>query len=779
MSVHLSEMHVVDDPGWHGPPNRTGLPAPIVHLIGRDDAIAVCCDVLTNFRLVTLTGPGGIGKTQLALAIARQVADRFPDGVTFIELAPISDHHLVLPAVATALGLWDTAVEPSNHRLADHLREQRLLLLLDNAEHVLDAAQDVSALLSACPLLHILVTSRSPLQIRGEHTFDVPPLALPPAECAVSTEELTRYAAIDLFVAQARAADVTFALNDENAATIAAICARLDGMPLAIELAAARIRVLSLTGILDRLDSQLTLLTGGPRDHPLRLQTMRAAIVWSYDMLDAGQQALFRRLAVFSGGWTLAAADAVCQPVEQVLEAMSSLIASSLVRRVVSVNGDDRFVMLEPIRQFALEALVESGEIDAVRSRHVDVYLALAEQAAPHLDWWDQTTWMLLLDPEHDNFRAAISWLLSRQDAERGLRLVGALSWFWNIRGVYLEPRMRAQALLNLPEASARTVGRARALGALAYSLYFLGDYRQAKAFGDEALAINDETGDRAGRARILISLIVTAFDSGDDQRHLQLSNDLLYTARDLGDQENIARALTRLGLGAMRSGDSKRAIALFSESLELAERLKNRATTALALSSLGDVCYQGGDLARATAAYRSSLAIYVDIQYARPIIVGLERLAAVARARRQEPRAARLYAAAAARCEAIGITFPVSNPDAVTTDIVALRANLSDEQFKSAWDSGQSMPFADVITYALETEPAATPAPVLAAGKLSPRECDVLRLIAAGQSNKQIAAELSLSVFTIERHITNLYAKIGARGRADATAWAMRHDFA
>ena len=459
-----------------------GLPALLTRLLGRDAAIAAGCDLLGRSRLVTLTGPGGIGKTQLALAIGHTIADRFPDGVAFVELATVLEPDLVQPAIAATLDVRGTSIENIGQRLKAHLKQRQMLLILDNAEHLLDAAPDIAALLAASERLHILITSRSPLNLRGEHAFDVPPLAIPPLQHAQSAAELSRYPAIELFVRQAHATDAAFRLTDTNIDDVASICARLDGIPLAIELAASRIRVLSPNGILARLDQQLLLLTGGPRDQPPRLQSMRSAISWSYDLLDAGQQELFRRLAVFSGGWTLDAAAAVCQLDEDIMEAMASLIACSLVRKTANPTGVDRFLMLEPIRQFALEQLVASGENDAVRSRHADVFLALAEEASPHLDWRDQTPWMNRLDPEHDNFRSAISWLLERHDVERGLRFVAALSWFWNIRGFIVEARTWAQTFLDLPEAAGRTVARARALGAFAYLMHFLGDYPAGKS---------------------------------------------------------------------------------------------------------------------------------------------------------------------------------------------------------------------------------------------------------------------------------------------------------
>lgn len=641
MAVHLSNVPMPDNPQRPGLPGSCALPAPVTRLIGRDDAIAIGCNLLAESRLVTLTGPGGIGKTQLALAIAQRLVDRFPGGVAFVALATVSDPDLVVSTIASTLGIRGARSDPVDQQLKALLGNQQVLLLLDNAEHLLDAAPEIASLLATCPNLHIVVTSRSPLHLRGEQVFDIMPLETPPPTRAASLAELRRYAAIELFVTQARATDAQFALSDQNAATIAAICARLDGLPLAIELAAACVRVLSLEGILTRLNEQLALLTGGPRDQPARLQTMRGAIAWSYELLDSDQQTLFRRLAVFSGGWTLDAAAAVCQPHQDVLYAMAVLIDSSLVRRSADSTGEARYDTLEPIRQYALEQLAESGELDTVRSRHADAALTLAEEAAPELDRRDQTMWMLRLDREHDNFRAALTWLYDRRDVARGLRLVGALSWFWNIRGFFLEARTWCEAFLALPGADSRTVARARALGTLAYVAYFLGSYEQARIYGEEALAINDATGDRAGRARLLIPLLTAALEGGDAARHRQLSVELLHVARELGDQENFARALVQLGWRTLHDGDTRQAIKLCSEALHLARRLENRATIALALGALGDAYHRDGEFARAGAAYRESLAIYVDYNYARAIAVGLDRLASLACANAQWQRAA------------------------------------------------------------------------------------------------------------------------------------------
>lgn len=651
-----------------------------------------------------------------------------------------------------------------------------MLLMLDNFEQIVDGGQLVANLLAHCPPLTILVTSRVPLHLAAEQEYPVPPLGLPETGAENELEALERSDAVALFIRRAQQSKPDFALTSANAAAVVEICRRLDGLPLAIELAAARTKLLAPEALLARFDRRLEFLTGGPQDAPGRQRTMRATIAWSYDLLASEDQLLFRQLAAFSGGWTMSAAETLCDADADLLDGLARLVEHSLVFPIEQSGATTRFGMLETICEFGLEQLTASGEIETVRSRHADVFLELAEQAAPQLDWRDQSAWLKRLDLEYDNLRSALAWLFEQGDAERGLRMVAALSWYWNMRGLFVEGLAQAQAFINLPQAGGRTASRARALGAAAYPLYFLGDYEQARVLAEQALEINDETGDRAGRARILIALMEIDFDTGDVERHALLAQDLLATARSLGDRENVARALVRLGMGALRMGDTGQALALFHESLELARQLESPSTTALALRFLGDAYQQDGDLVRAARAARDSLAIYVEIGYRRPIADVLERLASLACARSQFERSLILYAAAAARRATIGSGVSPSESAAHDRDLAAIRAGLTPEQFQAAWDSGQAMSAEAAIAYALEIFPdSGATLPGGPAG-LTPREVEVLRLIAAGHSNKQIAADLFLSVRTVERHITNIYTKIDARGKADATAWALRH---
>jgi non-specific serine/threonine protein kinase len=747
--------------------------------IGRAEEVAVVSRLLTGNRHLTLTGPGGVGKTRLALAVTDVVTSHFPNGIHIVPLSAVTDTALVVPSIEAALQLQSAANDGSLAGIIAFVQERRVLLVFDNFEQIADAAPVVTNLLERCPALSILITSRIPLHLAGEQEYVVPPLALPDPGAEIDLDVLRQSDAIALFTRRTQQSKPDFTLTADNAATIANICMRLDGLPLALELAAARMKLMTPQALLARLDRRLELLTGGPRDAPSRQRTMRATITWSHDLLTSDEQRLFRQLAAFSGGWTIDAAATVCTVDGEPLDRIAALVEHNLIYPMERPGDAARFGMLETIREYGLEQLEASGEADAVQSRHVDVFLQLAEQAAPQLDGRDQSMWMNRLDPEHDNFRTAISWLLEQRDVERGLRMIAALSWFWNIRGFYAEAWTHARSFIDLPEASGRTVGRARALGASAYALHFLGDHEQARANAEEALAINEETGDHAGRARILIPLLVIASATGEDERHLQLASDLLATARRLDDRQNVARALAQLGSDALRRGDIRQALVLAQESLELAERLENRATVALAHALLGDVYLHGHDLIRAGAAYRKSLAIYFDIDYRHPVARGLAQLASLACACSQLQRSATLYAAAAARRAAIDIIVSPSERAIQDDDLAVIRARLTDEQFQSAWDSGQSMSVAAAIAYALETHPAPSATQPAAVAGLTPRELEVLRLIAAGGSNKQIAAELHLSIRTVERHITNLYTKIGARGKADATAWALRHQLA
>jgi len=776
MTQHLREATPTLDRQAHMLPRRTNLPAPVTQLFGRDDDIASICELLTHARLVTLTGPGGIGKTQLALAVARQLAVRYIDGAVLVELAAISDPSMILPAIAAALGLWDTTSEPVERRLATYIADRHLLLVLDNAEHVLEAAPGIAALLASCPALDVLVTSRAPLHLQGEYVRSVLPLAFPPLRRTVHTSDLSAYPAVQLFIERVRASGVSLQLHDTDLRTIAEICSRLDGLPLAIELAAARSGVLTLYQLLNRLDQQLLVLTGGQRDQPARLQTMRNAITWSYDLLSEDQRMFFRRLSVFIGGWTLDAAASVGPPAPDALDALTALIESSLVHRSVDPDGEARFSMLEPIRQFAYEQLLAAGESAATRDRHADYYLGVVERAAPLHDSSEQKRCWDRLERDHDNLRAAQSWLLERSDTERGLRFVAAISWFWLYRGFIREGWTWTRSFLALPGAEARTLVRARALGEATQLLRHRGDYTEARSLGEEALSICEELGDRASQPRILIPLAIIADATGDDARRWMLLERLLATARELGDQANVARAL--LCLSTRRDDDQ--ASNRLHDGLALARRINHQSTTALALSFLGTLHQQQGSFDAAEAAHRESLALYANLDIRWAVAIAYRRLASLAFVRADFDRSTRLYAAEVSVRATIGTVVPASERPTVDAQIEASRAALGPDAFCLAWEAGLSMALSDALAFALATVAQPSSDPVTSpSAHLTAREYDVLRLIAAGRSNKEIAGDLYLSVRTVERHITNLYSKIDARGRADATAWALRHDLA
>jgi predicted ATPase/class 3 adenylate cyclase len=442
------ELAAVDRPLASLDARPHNLPVQTTPLIGREQAGAAVQAMLLrdDVRLVTLTGPGGTGKTRLSLQVAAEVLDRFEHGAFFVELAPISDPGLVVSAIAQALGVQGAAGRSLLDVLVDALRGRELLLVLDNFEQVLPAATEVDALLRACPRLTVLVTSRAALQLRGEHEFPVPPLALPLTGQASSPAALSQYAAVALFIERATAVKPDFTVTNQNAPAIAEICVRLDGLPLAIELAAARIRLLSPEAMLARLGHGLALLTGGPRDLPARQQTLRGAIAWSYDLLDDAEQRLFRRLGVFVGGCTIESAEGIGDLDESlgldVLDSISPLVAGSLVRQQEQPDGEPRFSMLETIREYALERLEESGEAPLVRRRHGEHFLALIEEAAPHLIRLEGATWMDRLQLEHDNLRAALGWGSAAPDtADLMARVAGPFWWFWWMSGHLTEGR--------------------------------------------------------------------------------------------------------------------------------------------------------------------------------------------------------------------------------------------------------------------------------------------------------------------------------------------------
>jgi predicted ATPase/class 3 adenylate cyclase/DNA-binding CsgD family transcriptional regulator len=582
--------------------NPNNLPLQLTQLIGREQEMASVLDLLQreNVRLLTLTGPGGIGKTSLSLQVAAELSDRFPDGVYFVNLAPLSDPGLVIPAITQTFTLKEMGEEPLFEMLKAYLQEKQLLLLLDNFEQVVSAAVYVAELLASCPMLKVMVTSRAALHLRGEQEFTVPPLAVPNPKRLPNPEALSQYGAVALFIQRAQAVKAEFQVTHANAPAVAEICIRLDGLPLAIELAAARVKLLPPQALLARLGRRLQVLTGGVRDAPARQQTLRQTIEWSYQLLHPEEQRLFQRLSVFAGGCTLQAIEAVCTALDiestagQVLDGVASLLDKSLLQQIEQEGGVPRLAILATVREFALEALVASGWMKVTLQAHAEYYLKFAEEVEPKLLSGDQQRWVGLLDQEYENLRAALQWSVEQGELELTLRLGGALWRFWWIRGI---GGFLSEELLWLEQAiqgieGVRTSVRAKALisvGALAYQH---GDNDRAESFCQESLALFQELGDTHGIAYSLYVLGLIAARRNDYKAAKSLHEEALHLFRAVDDKEGIAHSLTDLAYGAMDEGDFNKARSLAMEGLTCFRVTGDKRGTVYALLRLGRVYY-------------------------------------------------------------------------------------------------------------------------------------------------------------------------------------------
>lgn len=725
--------------GWD---SAHGLPAPRTSFVGREGELAAVHELLTGkeARLITLTGTAGTGKTRLALEAAVRLLDHFADGVFFVSLASIGDATLVPFAVARLLGVQEVSGDDMHDLLAAYVREKHLLLILDTFEHVLDAGLFVSRLLASSPGLNVLVTSRSILHLTGEYQVIVPPMTVPGEQDAHDSAELERYEAVSLFTQRAQALQRDFELTDETAAAVVQICRRLDGLPLAIELAAARISMFSPQILLDRLAHRLDELTGGLRDLPERQQTLRSAIHWSCALLDESDRRLFLRLAVFSGGFSDEAAEAVCGSDAEdhtVMNGLASLVDNSLLRDDEAEPVIRRYSMLETIREYALELLAADGDAETMYRRHAEYYIAEAERGEIELRGARQPIWLSRLEGEHDNFRAALGRAKLRDDAEIGLRLAAPLWRLWHVHGHLFEGRRWLEAFLSsdvdVPSGTRAaaligagilameqgeydvagercrealylfrqvndTRGVARALNNLGLIASYQAEYAQSRERYVEALAAFDAVGDLSGAASATCNIGLLDQMQGNYDSAREWLERSVHLFQQLGDRQSVARSLSNLGLVAANQGDGERAAALYEESLALFRALDDRQSVARVLINVGSVAEDR----RARAALSESLTLLQELGDHWSAAFCLEEVASRLAPKGAVLEAAHLWGAASALRSQLHAPRPLDEQRALLEQQLAARTDVEPTAFESALKEGSALSFDDAIPLAL-----------------------------------------------------------------------------
>jgi len=858
------------------------LPVQPTPLIGREKEVALIQKLLDReeVRLLTLTGAGGTGKTRLGLQVAAELSDRFADGVFFVNLAPLSDPAMVVPIIAQALDLKETGEQPLLDLLKAYLRDKQLLLLLDNFEQVLDAGVQVADLLSTCSQLKVLVTSRETLHMQAEYEFGVPPLALPDLKHLPGLAELSQYEAVMLFLERSRAIKHDFVLTSTNARAIAEICIRLDGLPLAIELAAARIKLLPPQALLARLSSRLAVLTGARRDVPVRQQTLRNTIQWSYGLLNAAEQRLFRLFSVFVGGCQLSAVEAVCEAMGheegKEFEEIVSLIDKSLLQQSEQEGEEPRLVMLETIREYGLEALAACGKLEATRHAHAAYYLSMAEAAEPELVGPQQVLWMERLEREYGNLGAALQWALEQEydSQEVALRLCGALREFWVLRGHLTEEKqLLARALVRSQEET--TPAYRKALQAAVDIAYLLGDHERCETESRKRLTLCERCSDKRGEAQSLALLGRLARMEGKYSAALSLLEEALARYHEVGDQQDVlwlqlllagvmeeqgeytqayalheknlilarerkdiigvawtlaglaeirllwqrdtdtarlllAQSLPLLqvqnvlsavfykialldtnfisGLLAFYEGDFPLASTFIEECLRLGKELATPPAVAMSLSLLGRVRAAQGNLTAAYAYFQESLEIPLTRKAFLYFLAAVEGGADVLARQGDLVRAVRLWSFAQEQREMKGCPLPPADRTHHEQALATVRHRLRKQTFTEEWTEGRSMTIEQAVVTLSQTPLFVTgatdresqkrsqgPRPLFPAG-LTAREVDVLRLVAQGLTDSQVANRLVISPRTVSNHLTSIYNKLGVDSRTAALRYAMEH---
>jgi predicted ATPase/class 3 adenylate cyclase len=677
------------------------LPVLLTTFVGRTEEMDVVKDMLSRSRLVTLTGTGGTGKTRLAIEAAKEILGEYEDGVHIADLATVMDHNLVLSTITHSMGIYEHPGQSTFDNLVQFLRDKQILLILDNFERVLDAAPQVSDLLRLSPRLSVLVTSRASLRLSGEQEYSIPPLRLPDPEVTSTLEEALSVEAVRLFVERAQAAAFNFKLTDENASIVAAICRRLDGLPLAIELAAAHVKLLPLEMLSARLDSRLDALRGGARDLPARQQTLRNLIDWDYSMLSPGRQALFRRLSVFAGGFTLEAAMEVVGELEgvDIVEGLESLIDGSLLRHGEWGLGY-RFWMLQTIRDYAADALESSAESDEAKERHARYFIDMAVEAETHLRGANQVEWLDRLEIEHDNLRAALHWTHEKEDPHNELVLVGALSYFWSTRGHISEGLRWIRGVLE--RSDGRNDHRAKVLSGAGLLARARGDYDEARELLSENLALYEELGDDVGRATTIKDLANIEIDEGSPEAGGKLYEDALAIFRQLGDTAGVAQVLNNLGVVAQASGDPELALERYGESWALLNELGDKQGLARSLMNQGSAYRDAGEVEHAIEILKDSMLLWRELEDRWDAADCVEDLGASYAELGLMKESTILYGYADALRTEIGAVRPPFEHESYAKRIGVLRDQLGEDDFESAWRKGAAMSLDEAADYAL-----------------------------------------------------------------------------